>query len=155
MLHNSKLEAKVAAVNKAHEYASKLYDDIAPIFKEYVGQKIYKADGQLLTKIASKIPELPNKDALRSYFRGSAYSLMFMICTCEYYNRNDGYSSNESYEIGVYIGEITHGVLVKLNDRPNHKCDYNAKEIEQQRETARIAKKAYENAKEGLYLFGE
>lgn len=162
MLHNSKLEAKVAAVNFVHEHANKLYDQLAPIIKEFVGQKIYKADGDLMAKFASRLPDssFPALPSFQVYRYRSDYSLVFMVKTCQQYKFYDEYYGREIegveyYEIGVYMGEVNNGILAKLNDRPNHKCDYNAKEIEQQRKEAKSAKEAYEKAKEGLYVFGE
>jgi len=42
------LQAKVKAINRAHTFASELYDQLSAIFADFVGDKIIKNDGGLM-----------------------------------------------------------------------------------------------------------
>jgi predicted RecB family endonuclease len=78
------LTAKVKAVNKANKYANELKVELVSFFKDYVGKKIFKADGTLLAKIVALAPKFENSKSISVYHRSSFNSqLSWVIKTCE------------------------------------------------------------------------
>jgi len=152
---NKVLEARVAGVNEAHDYANKLWPKLAAVFEPLVGQKIEKVDGGLLEKVKKQLPELPNTVAISVNRYHSNYSLSWTVKTCKSVKQPDGYGHAYYYERSVTVGELRHGVLTKLVEQPHFKTDYNAKDILAKREAFKAAEKVYDEAKSALFPFGE
>lgn len=150
--YRKRLEAKVAATNAAHKYAVELYPTLAAIFAPYVNQKILKADGTLLAKIASQLPDEPKTPRLHVYHSsGNGYSLVWNVRT----TAQDGPDSSTYAEIGLYIGNLTNGVLASLYPAPELRCDYTADEVAAKREAYKAAKRAADALQSALHPFGE
>jgi len=118
-----KLEAKVRAVNKANAEANRIWDLLAPVFLPLVGEKVLKANGELLTKI--KVPELPNRGDLRVTRQTGAYSLAFDV----YVSEDTKLNHHLSHVTTAYIGSLSNGVLNNISDRNIRRTDYTADEI--------------------------
>lgn len=144
--------AKVKAVNKAHGYANKLCADLQATFAPLVGQKIEKADGGLLAKVAKLLPEFPHSPSLHVYRYISNYSLAWSVKTCEHIADTCGCLY---YDVTVYVGDMRDGVLVKLSDPCVFRTDYTVAEVDAKREAYRAAKSAAGAAQSALYPFGE
>lgn len=145
-----RLVAKVKAVNRAHEYAHKLYAQLVPIFKPLVGQKILKADGTLLAKYDKLLPELPCFGNLRVYRHKSDYSLGWTISTDE----TDSPHTCLYYDVTVYIGRLSRGVLESIEEPFNGRTDYTVEEVDQKRAAYTEAQKVADACKSALHPFG-
>lgn len=157
-IHKTALEAKVAAVNNANRYALELYPQLRAIFEPFIGQKIEKADGGLLMKIAKLLPEFPCKPGLHVYKMSSDYSLVWVVKTCESQainGKHDNYHVAHYHETSVYVGNMRHGVLTDFCKAPELRTDYTAAEVEAAREAYRKAKQAADDARSALFNFGE
>lgn len=151
------LEAKVEAVNLAHDVGNKLYKELMLVFSPLVGQKILKADGTLLAKYAALVPPMPSNFMLHIYKLASEYSLAWVIRA----SVNNPNGAQASHECTVYIGNIyKHSVLNGLYDGVNGsmfegRSDYTADEILCKRQKFAEAQKAFEDAKRALFPFHE
>lgn len=144
------LAARVKGVNRAHDYANKLYARLVPTFKPMVGTKIFKVDGTLLQKIKEQLPELPCTPGLHVHKNSSDYSLSFSVRTSEDVNGLAYYHS-----VSVYIGDVRNGVLEKIANPHEFRTDFTVEEIAEKRTKYNLAKQAYDNAKSALFPFGE
>lgn len=145
------LKAKVAAVNKANAYAMEIHDQLTKVFTPFVGQKIEKADGGLLAKIAKLLPEFVSGVPMHVYRYPSNYSLMYTVKTCEMVPPH----GCTYYEASCYVGDMRDGVLVKLCDKPQYRTDYTVEEVKANRATYAAAQKVADDAKGKLHPFGE
>jgi hypothetical protein len=156
MVHASPIAAKVAAVNAANKLAMEIYPTLRAIFEPYVGQKVEKADGGLLAKIAKLLPDFPCKPGLHVYKLGSNYSLAWVVKTCESSaGRQADYQIANYHETTVYIGNVTGGVLSEFCKAPELRTDYTVEAVEAAREAYRKAKQAADDAHGKLHPFGE
>lgn len=153
MRHKDELSAKVEAVNLANKTANEIYPILRKVFEPFMGQNITKNDGTLLARIVKLIPELPDSRAVTVYGKHSkhSYSVSFTVKTCVSY----GEHSCTYYEIGVYICDVTNGVVTRFYDVDERKTDYTVEDILAKREAARAAKKAYEDARSACFPFDE
>lgn len=151
-MDNSKLAAKVRAVNAANAYGLRLYEELAPIFRPLVGAQILKVDGQLLGKYAKLMPKLPCEPRIHVYRRITDYSLAWTVKTCESYPNGDGCFYHETT---IYMGELEGQTLKKLSEPQELKTDYRAEPVEIARAKYRLAEQAYRDAQSALFPFGE
>lgn len=151
MIRDRELPAKVKAVNRANEEAKKLYEKLSPIFRPFVGHKIEKVDGSLLSKIEKLIPNLPYDIGIHFYRHNSNYSLTWMVKTCE---SIDG-TTCLYHETPVTIGEMRDGVLTKICEWNANYPTYDVDTVRALRKSAESAKKIYEACKDACYPFGE
>ena len=143
--------AKVKAVNKAHAYGIKLYEQLVPIFTPLKGQKILKETGGLMAKVEKLLPDLPNTSDLSVHRHFSDYSLGYTVKVSEMVND----TSCLYYEITVQIGTLNHGVLESITSPFTARTDWKVAEITALRETFRKMEKAASDARSALYPFGE
>ena len=148
-MRENALKAKVKAVNRCHEEAMKLYDRLVEVFRPLVGHKITKVDGSLLAKVAKLLPKFPLCSGHSVYRGGSDHTLGWCVKTCEAIE--DG--NCLYYEIGVYLGNMSNGVLNNIMDRPMLRTDYTASQIRAKRKTFKEARKAMEVAEAVLWPF--
>lgn len=147
-----KLTAKVAAVNRANEYAARLYAALADNFAPLVGQKIIKADGTLLAKYEKLLPVLACSPDLHVYRHSSDYSLAWTVKTCEFMPPH----SCMYHEVTVYVGDLRGATLEKMTVHPfTGRTDYSVEEITGKRLAAESAKKVADELRSDLYPFGE
>lgn len=146
------LVAKVAAINRCHKEAKRVYAEMVAIFAPLMGQKLDKADGSFLEKIRKLLPQMPNSARLQVYRMSSGYSLGFNVKTCEMIEGTHGCLY---HEIGVYVGDMNNGVLVKMYDKFSARDDYTIEEVLQKRNEYGKAKEAFDAAQSALHPFGE
>lgn len=147
-----KLTAKVAAVNRANEYAARLYAVLAERFAPLVGQKILKVDGGLLGKYAGLVPELPSEPSIHVYRHSSDYSLAWTVKTCEFMPPH----SCMYHEVTVYVGDLRGQTLEKMTLHPfSGRTDYSVEEIMGKRAAYESAKRVADELRGDLYPFGE
>jgi hypothetical protein len=145
-----KLTAKVAAVNRANEYAARLYAALSANFAPLVGQKILKVDGTLLAKHERLV--LPCSPDLHVYRHSSDYSLAWTVKTCEYMPPH----SCMYHEVTVYVGDLRGATLEKMTVHPfTGRTDYSVEEITGKRLAAESAKRIADELRSDLYPFGE
>lgn len=148
-------KAKVAAVNRAHRVAMEVWQTMHDIFAPLVGEKIDKADGTFLAKIAKLLPELPHDHSITVIRVTSDYTLAWSI-TC---NESIGDASGTVYYgISTYIGNMSGGVLIDLNNhgkKPVYRTNYTVKELLQKRDDCKAKKNAYEVARSDCWPFDE
>jgi len=146
-----KLTAKVAAVNRANEYAARLYAALVEKFGPLVGQKILKADGTLLAKYAGLVPDLPCSPDLHVYRHSSDYSLAWTVKTWIGLSHSCMY-----HEVTVYVGDLRGATLDKMTVHPfTGRTDYSVEEITAKRLSAESAKRVADELRSDLYPFGE
>lgn len=156
MVHANYLAAKVAVVNNANKYALELYPSLRAIFEPFLGQKIEKADGTLLKKIAELIPDHICNTSIHVYRHTSDYSLAWVVKTNESYPNNRGDCHLAVYhETVVYVGHMRSGFLEKFYDAPGFRHDYTVEEIIAKREEYKIAKGIADKCLSALFPFGE
>lgn len=143
------LIARVNGVNLANHCANVYGPEIVKVFQKYLGEKIEKVDGKLLSKIQKEVDDLPKSEAT-IYRYGSDYNLIYCFKTCTTVNGHAYY-----HETSVYIGEIRNGVLTKINNLPHFKTDYRAEDVHAAREKYQKAKQVADAALNDLYPFGE
>jgi hypothetical protein len=141
------LPARVAAKNRANANAMALYDAFTKALAPFVGQKITKANGDLLAKVVDALPSL----SFFHYRDSSQYSLRYVAKESQ--NLGDGIGCVYE-ETSVYIGDLVNGVLVKLYDRPVIRTDYNENEIKLLRKLAEDARDEARKAESALGSFG-
>jgi hypothetical protein len=148
---NTKLEvltAKVAAVNKANKYATALYPQLVEIFTPFVGQKILKADGSLLSKFQNLIPTSPLEPLV---WRSNA-SLQWNVKVCEFMPP----SSCVYHTSYIYVGTVERSFLTEIFPHPfTGRSDYTVEEILQHRAEYESAKKLADELRGNLSVFGE
>lgn len=145
------LEAQVRAVNSVRSYANWLQPLLIERFRPLVGQKILKADGSLLAKHEKLAPN-PLPTEIHQVYRGvSPYSLRWIAKACEPYPPH--FCCYE--EAGVFIGELSEGVLATLAVPVVYRCDYTVGEVLELREALKAASKAKDDALSALYPFGK
>lgn len=146
------LTAKVAAVNRANEYATRLYAALVEQFAPLVGQKILKADGTLLAKYAGLVPNLPCTPDLHVYRHSSDYSLAWTVKTCEFMPPN----GCMYHEVTVYVGDLRGQTLEKMAIHPfAGRTDFSVEEITGKRAAYESAKRVADELRNDLYPFGE
>ena len=152
MVHKDELTAKVAAVNAANKAANELFPVLANVFRPLVGQNITKNDHTLLARIIKLLPEFPALPGLSVYGKASEhkYNLHFTVKVCEKYGDGCTY-----YEVGVYIADLTNGVITRIYDAPSHITDHSVEKVLEKRKVAEAARKAYDEAKSDLSPFSE
>lgn len=159
MVHETRLDAKIAAVNNAHDYASKLYETLTPFFSQYVGQKIYKGDGTLLKRISDAMPAFPetglSRFQLHTYGDRSDYSLAWTIKTAESVKERDDYNTAIYYETTVYIGDVRDGVLEKIKIKAPYRSDFTSEEVLSKIQDVKAAEKRLSEAQSAMWPFKE
>lgn len=144
------LKLKVEAVNKAGEIANRLYDDMVAMFTPLVGQKIFKADGSFMAKIAKNLPTMPNTPDICIYNHNSEYSLAWSVSVTVW---ND--NGSERQDETVYIGNIRNGVLTGTIQKHVRRTDRTVEEVEFGRRKVAELKDALAEAKRFIRDFGE
>ena len=143
----ARLAAKVAATNRANKNAIALYAAFSAAAKPFIGQKIFKADGELTAKFKAALPALP----FYFYQSRSNYSLLYIAKESESIAGDCGCIYAESY---AYIASVTLGTLVQLHDAPNLRTDYTVEEIAKLREEIEKAEEIVSKLKSKLNPFG-
>lgn len=151
----SRLEARVKAINNANKYALEICPILQEFFRPYIGQKVEKADGSLLAKIADKMPSLANGNELRVYKHSSDYSLAWIIKTSENCEFNGTFHSCIYHETVVYVGKLDGSILKSISNPFSAKCDYSVEEVLKLREINYKAKETARLTESALYPFGE
>lgn len=155
--HSSLLAASVAAVNRAHAEAMKLYAAYEPVIRGLVGQKVIKADGALLVTVAKMLPAMEKPrdgEYLAVYRLSSDYSLAWIVKISENYKLASGRESCIYHEVTVYIGQMTGAILSSMYDPLGElRTDWTEKEVGTKREALKEAENTVSDAKRALYPF--
>lgn len=144
---SKELAARVKAVNRANAKAIQLYKQLAEFFAEYVGQKVVKADGDLLAKI--KLPKFENGNGLMIYRYPSHWCLKWVVKTCEIV---DGIAY--FHETAVAVGILDGNILAKLCDPIEARTDYTVEEVQAIRRDFQSAEERLRELQSRLYPFG-
>ncbi len=154
---DERLTARVNAVNRANDYANKLWPQLAEVFRPLVGKKIYKADGTLLEKYVKLLPEFEQGNSLHVYRNAyGEYSLSWVVKTCETVQVVEGdYSHAYYHETSLYVGSVRDGVLIEIGEQPKFRTDYSAADIEAKRAAYKAAKDLADFTMGQLHPFGE
>lgn len=152
----SKLDGRVAAVNEAHLLAMQLEKQLREFFLAYVGQKVLKADGTVLAKIAAKLNPLlawfDNQNGVQVYLDRGPFYLRWTVKV----RKEADVHSWVYWEQSVRVGEIEGDTLKNVIDKPTElRTDYTAEEIEAKRKVYRELMEQAERAKYELFPFGE
>ena len=149
---NELLTARVVARNEVNFWAMNVQQNLLEFLAPFVGQKILKADGSLLSKIKKDFPNLGETEGLRiCQDVTSPFSLVWKVdvhksivsayaCTYE--------------ECRVYIGKLNDNVLESLCEFDQRRVDYTVEEILDLREEHDTAQKAVDKARSALSPFG-
>ncbi len=155
----AQLKARIIARNRANEVANEVYRELVEIFRPLVGEKVLKADGQFLAKIAKLLPDwnarydtASDKSTVQVYRYSSDYSVVFVVKTCQ--SNGEGGCAYE--ECSVYVADLN-GTSVgeKISDPPNARTDFTVDEVLRLRANYAVKKVAADNALSALFPFGE
>lgn len=148
-MQTARLSAKVRAQNKVNQIAAQHAPAFLAALAPFVGQKIYKADGEFTAKVKAALPK-----GTDGYFNSSNYSLSRVFRLSE---PVIGQSGSEYMQATVYFGKVDNGILVELwpFKAEDFRTDYNVEEIVQAREELRAAQAAVSRAQGKLQVFGE
>lgn len=148
------LEVKVKLVNLCHSEAKKLFVQMKRALADCVGRKIEKVDGGLFESIKKLLPDLPNTFNISIYRNSSRHSLSWNVKVGGTVHVN-GNERAIYHDVGVYVGNMSDGVLTSFYDTIDLRDDYTAEEIVNLRADYKIKKKAAEAAESKLFPFGE
>jgi len=155
---DQKLKAQVKAVNDARTEALKLYDQLVPVLKPFVGKKVQKGDGFLTAKLTKALPELRHDLTTDSYVRVYAQShrsgLFFKVTASVRVGTIESWKSAQ-HTNHLFMGDFKEGVLQSLAGRPEIRCDYTYEEAKELQNKCKEAKEAYNEAKDALSPFEE
>lgn len=153
--HNTPLEARVAAQNRANALAYHYSKVLRLAFAPLVGMKVMNATGELSKKARAVFESATcAREAFRIWLDPGRYALDFGISVSE---NCEGRSGCYYAESRVCVGELNHGVLVNIFPDLASQCrtDYNAEEVTRLREDFRAKRKAFREAESALSPFGE
>ena len=145
--------AKVAAVNRAHEYANELYKKLVAVFEPLVNHKVVKADGSLMEKVKKQLPELPYERVGVQVVHQPSASLLTWEVTASTLVEGGG---TEYHSVHVYVGNLRDGYLT-METRPPYEfpTGYTVEKVEAARKRFREARDAFDAAKNDLSPFKE
>lgn len=149
-MRSQELPAKIKATNRANAEAMATQTKLLDFFRQYVGQRIFKADGSLFAKIEGKWPDLPYEPSLRFWRPTSDYTLSWRVSACENY----GDHTCTYAEAAIPVGVISNGVLTELVEPVPLRTDYSLDEVLALRESAKEARRVYDAAKDACWPFG-
>ena len=159
---NTALEANVAAVNMANEYANDLWQKLHDAFLPFVGTKIFKADGEFVVKVKEMVKNLnlPFGNVLNVNRLSSEYSLAYQVKVCQGSKPHNPHHADHNhgnyYTATVYLGNLEKGILKDLDAKwPNFNAAYSVDEVRRLRAANEVAKKAAQDALAALHPFGE
>lgn len=156
-IHNSALAAKVAAQNEANQTVNTYAPMVIEALRPFVGQKVLKANGELLEKVKSKIPEMPNygnnKDVNCYASSGRGYSITINAKTCHGHPRKD-YTAAHYAEAMTWCAELSGGILTKLCNFQPLKTSWTEEEVTNARHALEKAKDEMSKAQSALGEFG-
>lgn len=143
-------------MNRCHKQANLWYPRLREIWEPLVGTKILKADGHtFLQKYANLMPALPTGHGAKSamvYRHTSEYNLAWCVKVCE---QCIGTEHCLYYEVTIYIGGMSNGVLTDVIDNEDRRCDYTEGWLLDKRRVFAEAETALNEAKSALFPFGE
>lgn len=146
----SKLSAKVKAVNASHDFANKLCEILNDHFQSLLGKKICLKDTNFTKSVKSDLPKFPETKEIKWLIYASERALMVKVSYYAYYQE---YCS-VSYERAICLGHILDGVLTELYPMEDFKSDYDEEQIAKQKEEYEIhIQKANEIRRNFLSLF--
>jgi len=150
-----RLEAQVEAVNSANKYANEIHAQLVEIFRDFVGKKITKKNGDLLESVSKLVPVFRQDKNLNVYRQTSSYGLTWVVKTCVFYEENK-YGTCVYHETVVCVGNLNEHVLTNVydeSDRMFRKTDYDAAFIQSEREKYKILQDQADEVKSNLYPF--
>jgi hypothetical protein len=139
------ITAKVQALNNCNELINFWKPKLIEIFEPYLGQKVVKIDGQVLSKI--KLPEFPCNPKTHIWRYLSEYSLAWQAQASFY----DGHYNCIHHSV-FYIGNLSDQVLTELhkNDKPL-RTNYTVEEFKNAYEHFRSCETALNNARSAIF----
>lgn len=144
------LPAKIIATNRANAEANRIQAVLLPIFEQFVGQPVLKADWSLLAKVKKVLPEFETDHGKRVYFHSFQTMLVWAVSVNEPVG-DHRVTYAESY---AHIGILNGPVLTSLYPLRPQRTDWTLGKILQSRSAAEAAKKVYDEAKEKCGPFG-
>lgn len=161
-IHNTRLEAKVAARNHVNKLAMDLDKKMMEVLKPFVGKKIALACGGLSAKFKAALPKEPEdfcKGGEAWFFRASRYCFSVQCRTIETSKGREADYTLACYaEKDFNLGDLDSktGVLVKLNESPLVcRTDYSVGEVRELRKQVFASRSAMHAAEYALAGFGE
>ena len=146
-MSNLPLALQVQTRNEANAFANELGGIFTEFFKPYVGEKIIKADGNLIAKIVKTIPAL-GKPGIRWRFDFSRYSVGVTLDVMHTHNGITNYI-NASF----LLLDITEGTLVKVYEFEPLKADYSAEFVNEKLAELKRAEEVLRNIRRELGPF--
>lgn len=144
------LKARIEVINKSHQTANEYYPKFINIFEKYVGQKVLKADGCLLAKIATEVANLslPNTPNLQIYRQRSNHILWWTVraSSCGHWTH--------TYESTIDIGELDLGTLKNISPHISYRDNFTVEEALVNREAYRVLKHQAERAANACHPYG-
>lgn len=152
---NNRLTARVEAKNLVNAKANEVESKLREIFLPYVGKKILKVDGSLVSEIGEKLAQFnyPAQNEFRFWREKLNYSLVFTLSMSV--NIKD-HGSHESAEAKINIGQIDGQILKEINELVYIlPTNYSAASIEHARARARELDRQLSVVRSEYTCFGE
>lgn len=158
-IHNTGLEAKVAARNRVNKIAMANFPAIYTALTPFVGKKIVNVTGHLSDRTKKALPALErDSKTYWGYYDARCYTIYALFKVCEVSKSGYADTTLAAYaETELHLGELDPqtGVLTKLATTPVLRTDYTIEEIEELRKVVAFARNAMHNAEFKLSGFGE
>lgn len=149
-----RLEARVRAANRAHEWCNKLHPLFLAALRPFVGKKVVKADGYLTEAVKKALPETPNTVATSVMFDRAGGTLRWEVKTMENIADEAGclyFTASFSCGQLALRGDTLEEVFV---GECGYRTDHTAAEVKAQREEVKRLQKLADEAKSKLHPFG-
>lgn len=164
-IHNTTLEAKIAARNKVNALALEMAPKMIAALAPFVGKKIINQGGGLAAKVRACLPDDPCTPSVSWWYSANNYSVSVNFKVCEH-SKGTRYGKEWNGEIcqgciGNYMEtHITLAVvdgnnLERLGPEPHLRTDYTGEAIQAARVALRAAQSALDDARSNLSGFGE
>lgn len=141
----NRLEAKVAALNEANAFATMLHADLVDRLRPFVGQRVYKSDGEtLLSKVASALPPFERDQWPTSCTRERrAWKLAWTVKSCSVTDQGGAVY----HETLVEVGRVVDGFLAVILEPVSYRANYTIEEARESLRRLDVAEEEYDAAK--------
>lgn len=158
-----RLKAEIEARNKCNEHVVKFTREFREFFAQFVGEKIFKADGSLTKRIETMLNKRIKDGGWEREYPNPKFKPWIVRCFSKY---SLGFSVEVSYQDSdetathvseyAYIADMRDGVLIAIaTNAYDRRCDYTYDEVIAARDSVKEAKKALADAEAKLYPFKE
>ena len=152
------IKLKIDAVNRANDLANRIYAQMVPFFKPFIGKKVINNDLYLTKAIKEKLPPIVG-DGIRGnglshhiLYYPSQYNIGWKI-QVTVWDKDNNHVDADAY---VYIGKLEGGILKEImpsEQQQGRTTNYDFTTVMKLREAAKEAHKAFDDAYSACFPF--